>query len=533
MKQPSAHMVTAVIGAGPAGLLFCIAARLLSLQTTSTQTPSRWTLALFDKRTAYARTHRLRMDPRPYQAMAKALQDERFDALMAFLNEARFKPVVNELEERLVSLAAELGVRKVQLTLGDGPEQTDLPALRAHLEEEGLLTPDGVLTVVGADSVHSTVRRLAMGQDDIHKHTHQQLVRLRVEGKGLPEQLGILAQVRLSKLINSLLDYRLNRNGFAEVDLFLGQDEHINLSALGAAPKNPVELDDALLKSLQAPLFKRIVDHLRDGFGQGQCRVMLYSSFKLEHQAAARCAAFDPASNAHIFLVGDAAVSLPFFRGMAALGQCVHHLATTLHQAALGQLTPQEATAQYNNTVQSLIRRELSVVKSRGMLISMARESSRISAMLPFPVQSWFLSMPENDAPGRLTSGFVLNVLVAAGAAGLALGGPLLRTLLGEPFGWIWALSIPAQALGGVVYYATRLFEPGPDRWIKRVWRVQIIGLMLLGVAATLGASTILGKLAQVHMTITWFLIGIPFIAGIYIFEWVQQRSWTSADLEA
>ena len=64
--MPPPLLMTAVIGAGPAGLLFCLVGRLLHARSGAD--PESWALRLYDKRQVYARTHRLRMDPEPYLA---------------------------------------------------------------------------------------------------------------------------------------------------------------------------------------------------------------------------------------------------------------------------------------------------------------------------------------------------------------------------------------------------------------------------------------------------------------------------------
>lgn len=72
-------LATAVIGAGPAGLLFSLIGKLSMGEA--------WELQLFDKRESYVRTHRLRMDPELYLAIQKAL-----DASWASLRPAVTEP---------------------------------------------------------------------------------------------------------------------------------------------------------------------------------------------------------------------------------------------------------------------------------------------------------------------------------------------------------------------------------------------------------------------------------------------------------
>ena len=91
-------LTTAVVGAGPAGLLFTLIGKILMGE--------RWDVRLYDKRESYVRTHRLRMAKEPYLAIGQDLQDSRFDALLSFLGEHHFTPEVNLLEAKLTELLA-------------------------------------------------------------------------------------------------------------------------------------------------------------------------------------------------------------------------------------------------------------------------------------------------------------------------------------------------------------------------------------------------------------------------------------------
>ena len=559
------RLATAVVGAGPAGLLFCLVGRIL-------YPGADWDLALYDKRAEYARTHRLRIAPAPYLAIQRDLQDPRFDALIAFLEAADFSPAVNRLEAHLSEALASVGVVRQVL---EARSLADIPLAGDRR------------TIVGADSVHSTVRGLLGGATA--GATHQTVARLRITGPGLPAALGVVDRYRLSKLLGSILDYRLNPNGWAEVDLFLGAREHAAAGGLGARPAEPVVLTAHTLDRVRAPLLRRIVEHLGRGFGAGPCEVALTSTFRLEHAVAPRRSWARP--DADVFLVGDAAVSLPFFRGMACLAQCAHALArvhadllaelpardttilapdrplviggrplpgrilavapTTWHGAPadvvlhrwlwrygvhilrrtetghesayrLAWIGQRAATAdfrdradpvrRYDAEVATIVRSELAIVRARGRLLGGVREFVRVSALLPFPIQDWFLTVPDAE-PTRLsiTPGLAMNAGIALGAAGLALGGFALPALA-------------VQALGGVVYHAALVFEAGPRRLVRRVWELQIAGLMLAG---GVGAAS-----GRPWLALAWLGMSATFVAGLYAFDGLAGRWYRSAELE-
>lgn len=517
------RLVTAVVGAGPAGLTFCIAGRILGAKAGVD-----WPIHLFDKRVDYVRTHRLRIAAEPWRDLQRTLDDWRFDAVIGFLASTRFTPVVNDLEQHLSELATELGVVREQCTIG--PDDTSLGGLRDRLLADGRLQPDDVFTVVGADSVHSAIRSLVSDVPQVER-THQHLARLRITGRDLPESLGMLEQYRVSKLLGSVIDYRLNRNGFAEVDLFLARSEHRAVVALDANPKTPVPLPKETLRGLKAPFFRKIVQHFQRRVGTGSSDVALYSTFKLEHRFVTKAAFERPDLGGWVFLVGDAAVSLPFFRGMASLARCVAslaevHVALARHPAG----EHRRLAGAYDTTVAEVAAAEIDVVTARGRLIRFAREFIRISALLPFPIQSWFLSAEQRAESGRLTPGLVLNLALALPPAIIATAAPLLDAHVWEPLGWLWLTAVPFQVLGGAAYDAARVFEPGPQGWVKAIWRFQILFLLLAGTPITVLNSWVLGKPAQLHAMVSWWVLGIVFAAGLFLFDRMHQRWWAAAD---
>jgi hypothetical protein len=558
-ERTSARLVTCVIGAGPAGLLFSILARIRAEQRG---VADRFSLSLFDKRASYARTHRLRIAPEPYLAIQQHLHDPRFDRVIAFLQEQRFSPSVNALEEHLERALAECGVHKQLLAVESA---ADLAALR---ERCGAHAHD-VFTIVGADSVHSTVRELVAGSLRPTAYRHQQVARLRIFGDDLPDALGALQQYKLSKALGSILDYRKNDNGFGEVDLFLDPSEHEAVATLGATPKEMVRLLPTQLSRVRAPLFRRIVEHLALGFGAGPCEVHLQSTFRLEHTIMAERAFFlsAPLSSSssaapsparapslpllppplHIdtaFLVGDAAVSLPFFRGMACLARCTDALAqrhvsiatallgadaAPLHPGAptrVGATTGEiasvvsDAMFDYEHDVDRAIQDELRVVRARAALIAGVREFVRVSALVPFPMQSWFLSIPAHDAapPARWrpSPGTAFNVALAV----LALSVAFLE---------VWTPSFLLELAGGFAYRASVTFEPAQQRSHRRVWQAHGAALLFVGVALCAHASWTAHALTQPRLAIWWFVLALPFIAGMYGFEALGRRFFARA----
>lgn len=504
----SRKLATAVIGAGPAGLLFCLVGRILEPD------PRPWAIALYDKRTAYERTHRLRMDPAPYRRIQGDLRHALFDDFIAFLEAEQFRPSANQLERRLAGVVAELGIVRGRLTAGDGPGEAGLTEVRSRLAQDVGFGDDTLVTVVGADSVKSEVRLLVDADGSLQRERHQSVARLKLEGTALPARLGWVEQFKMAKLLGSVLDYRLNPNGYAEVDLFLAHDEHQRVGELGAVPAAPVPLDRATLEALGAPFFAAIVGHLVDHLG-AVATASLQSTFRLEHQISPHVT-FDAAGTT-VFLVGDAAISLPFFRGMASLADNVHSLARA-HRAVLDGAPLAIAARTYERRAAEVAQREIEVVRKRNRMVLAAREVVRISSVVPFPIQSWLLSVPDEQRPGSaLTSDVLLNAVLAVIAGAIAVAAPLIGGYVAAPLGWLWLAALPVEAVGGYVFETARRLEERPNRLLSLVWQLQLAILLLAGIPLTVMSSLALGRPAQLYALVAWFVLGIAFVGGMLL----------------
>lgn len=530
------RLTTAVVGAGPAGLVFVIAAR--ALWAKRGHEPEQWKTLLFDKRTTYERTHRLRMDPRPYRALAEEASHPIVDDLIAFLEGERWRPAVSDLEQQLSEAAGAFGVAKQPLEVGGPAAEIPLATLAQVLRESGDLDAHSPLTVVGADSVRSQVRDAIAGPASRVVKTHQGVARLILRGPELPEALSPIEQLKLSKLLGSILDYRRHPAGFAEVDLFLSSREFGAVERLGAIPKAPIVLDDEALDGLSAPLFRRIVAYLAHGFCAARLSAELWSTFKLEH-ALVRPTSFPLGDDGRVFLVGDAATSLPFFRGMACLGESAHRLAklhVDLAAMALGgedgaQKVTQElhqggpSVRDYEAAIEKLRADELAIVGARARLIRVAREFVRVSAMAPFPIQSWLLSVPEEPKhPRERSAAFWLNLAFATVSLVTVLAGPVLSLTTKPALLWISLLALPIQAAGGVLYHYTRDHLPRSLPLVATTWRLQIAVVAIGGLALSAWATWTAGTPALLPATVYWFVLGLTFVVGLYAFEKLWQK---------
>ena len=254
--------------------------------------------------------------------------------------------------------------------------------------------------------------------------------------------------------------------------------------------------------------FEGLLDALRiETTAREGRQLLVYSTFRLEHTVMPHVS-FETARGSRVFLLGDAAVSLPFFRGMACLASCAHALARA-HES--GQLDA------YEGAVARIVREELSVVRGRARLVRGLRELVRISSMLPFPIQSWWLSAARPRVADALSPGAYFNLVIAAAALAVLASGVLSA--------WLAALSFPIELAGGFAYRWTLALEPGPHRYVRRIWEVQI-ALVLMG-----GVVLALARLVHPVAAAAWWLLGLTFVLGIYAFEGTVGRSLSRAQL--
>ena len=505
-------LATCVVGAGPAGLLFSLVAGIRREQLELTDV---WPIVLVDKRTSYERTHRLRIDSEPYLAAQATLNHALLDELIEFLDAQRFRPAANELEAVLLSLVSQLGIRKLRATVGPDQGELDLRQLRRALQARGTIARHTRLSIVAADSVSSRTRGLVAGAVPAVEQVHQTVARLRIDADNLPEKLDRVRQFKLAKLLGSALDYRANPNGFAEVDLFLSPAEHEAVVALGARPVSPVPLTPEVLASLRAPLFGGVAQYLKWNLGPSECAVSVYSTFVLEHRYSEQVTFEVPAIGAQVFLVGDAAVSLPFFRGMACLMKCVNELAAVHAELAPTAITAgsfAQSAQRYDTKVRAIRQAEVRTVETRARAVSVAREVTRVSSISPFPIQTWLLSIrPFLQPAGRLTKQLAVTIVLAGLAAVLAIASPQL--------GLAGLLSIPLQAASGFLYRAGLDDPIGPNRWISRICRLQMVALILAGALVAVVNPFESGIWIRLGAAVGWFILGLVFIAGMYAAE--------------
>lgn len=103
---------------------------------------------------------------------------------------------------------------------------------------------------------------------------------------------------------------------------------------------------------------------------------------------------------------------------------------------------------------------------------------------------------------------------------GLAVAMPLL---------WI---GLIAQLIGGLTYRAAVELEPPPDTLHRRIWLVQIVALLAVGVSMTIAYSIDRGEVSMPFASVLWLALGYLFIVGMVLYEALGRRWFATAELE-
>jgi hypothetical protein len=96
----------------------------------------------------------------------------------------------------------------------------------------------------------------------------------------------------------------------------------------------------------------------------------------------------------------------------------------------------------------------------------------------------------------------------------------------------LWWAALPVQAIGGFVYRASLVLDQQGATPARRVWIVQIAAVMVGGVATTLISSLSMGALTQLRAALSWLVLGLVFIPGMYLFEYLDRKWFAAARLD-
>jgi 2-polyprenyl-6-methoxyphenol hydroxylase-like FAD-dependent oxidoreductase len=291
-----------MIGAGPVGLW------------TALQIKKRnphWDIVVYERHEQYQRSHILRLDHWSLLLYGRNTKDEREHQ---FYNEITGKQLsqimtsvadsvyirTNDLEAALKSYAKDKGIRIEYLQVAT-PEQV----MQAHPECH---------MFIAADGAHSKMRAMLLGEKALDEYILQSIVEVKYKVKGLAVKSNLLdANQNTNHMVFEYVGKE--KAGFSPVTLRFFLDENTYKMLPEASFKNPLNIDSpALPSSLKEDIQKYI--GLRNQAGDGSfCYDSGYLTKLNLSLYCARKFAIEVEGKAW-FLVGDAALGVPYFRAL-------------------------------------------------------------------------------------------------------------------------------------------------------------------------------------------------------------------------
>lgn len=266
------------------------------------------------------------------------------------------------------------------------------------------------------------------------------------------------------------------------------------------------------------------------------------SSFTLEHSISPERVKPLPHLDSFGYLLGDAAIALPFQRGMTAIvksAYCLSNVHLTIFQKTISNQSISnddlgKIGMEYQRDTEKIIEKEIQIVASRASLVGGLREFIRISSILPFPIQSWLLSYPTAETKMKFDSFFLINLVIALTGLLFFFLSEITITSLSNYLisGTELAIAFILQFLGGVFYRASITFNAQSNSSIRKVWQYQILLWMILGFAFVFQNFTDSTIILKVGYTLSWWFGGITFLLGLLLFDWLGKFWWLKSELD-
>ena len=282
------------IGAGPVGLWVAIQLKLHFPKLR---------ILMLDKYAVFQRSHLLRIVRRSLKNVHKDLKDFKEWAL-GLTGKIR----TNDLEKRLWEKASELGIKK------------EVVAVKNPLELKEIFP--SVNVIIGTDGSHSVVRHEVFGNRLAVKQTLEHVAFCKYEAVGKVNQMkNIKEQYAALKLIKHLVLENVGRekDGVTPVTLQIKIDAETYKKMEGARFKTPYNIttdkpkyEPKLLETITAWLnMREIYQGEKRVKGSAKVNVIGLDVYKAETVAQ-----YFEDKDLAVFLCGDAAFGVPFFRAL-------------------------------------------------------------------------------------------------------------------------------------------------------------------------------------------------------------------------
>jgi hypothetical protein len=292
------HVV--IVGGGPVGLW-------TALQIKKRQPD--WEIQIYERYEKYQRSHVLRLDHWSLLLYGKNSNDLREQQFYKEITGKQLSKIViqaanslyiktNDLESALKNYALDKGI-KIQYGLIDKVEEL----MNNHPECQHFIAADGA---------HSKIRKDLLGEHDIKDYPLQYIVEVKYQVQGKAQKQSSLKSNQV--LNNMAFEYvGKEKNGVSPVTLrfFINKEDYESIPE--ASFKHPLSIDSDMLPLNLKQDINQYLSMRFENFGENYCS----NSGKLTKLILSLyCAPEFAIKKEDWFLVGDAAMGVPYFRAL-------------------------------------------------------------------------------------------------------------------------------------------------------------------------------------------------------------------------
>jgi 2-polyprenyl-6-methoxyphenol hydroxylase-like FAD-dependent oxidoreductase len=335
--MPSPDVV--FVGAGPVGLFAAIQTKLLCPTLN---------IRLYEKYEQYQREHVLHIDKRSYKGTPP---DQRFQEMLSELVD---NVPTKMIEERFLAFARELGIEIQYQPILDTQKLA-----KDH--------PDTQI-IVGSDGSHSLVRKEVFGDKKKIEENLQYIaeIKYKIHGKSRPMrfQMEFLPTLSLVEhFVSEHVGKEVDGQSQVSIRFFVDQQTFEEMQELGVNFKNPLKL--ARATEIETPGIKKLTTSIQkwliaraDLIGDKQ--IELSERITAINLPVYRCERFAlQHAGKSWFLVGDAALGVPYFRALNAGLLSATKLARAIRAHFYPKAVAEEAVSSYSKMSHSLSKEHL------------------------------------------------------------------------------------------------------------------------------------------------------------------------------
>lgn len=275
-------------------------------------------ITVYERYQDYKRAHVLKLENLSMLLYAKPRRDA---AEKAFFNEVFGSNLRKVFWQAVGSKSVFIRTNALEHALKTYVEALDIPINYARINspEELISKHPNCQHFIAADGAHSALRQAIMGDDAVKNFPLQYVVEIKYEAQGQTRPLSTTDQYKTNKLMSSMaFEYvGKEKNGQTPVSLRLFIDEATYNALPEASFKAPLRLDDA-----------RLPENLRNDIATYMSvraaeagEILLPQSEKISKLTLSLYRAKKFAANhenRNWYLVGDAAMGVPYFRSLNA-----------------------------------------------------------------------------------------------------------------------------------------------------------------------------------------------------------------------